>query len=102
MSHEESSIAAEPGTVRRVANFSRAVVRFVANGARKVDDNVYEQRLQTCRACEHCNVERMICQHAHCGCRLRIKAAWKSESCPIGAWPAQSSSEPEQRQPEGN
>ena len=77
---------AEPNTAEKAGHFVAAVVRHVADGARRVPPQEFERRLAVCRGCEYCRVDRMICRHENCGCRLRVKAAWRSESCPLGAW----------------
>ena len=84
----------EPGLLRKAVNFSRAVSRHIADGARKVGQENYEQRLAICRACPSCDVPRMVCRERRCGCRLPVKARWRSESCPRGKWPAVAREEP--------
>jgi len=76
-----------PGPIRKAANLGRAVVRHTVDGARTLSDNEYETRLAICRNCPSCDVERMVCREVTCGCFLRKKAYWRSESCPLDKWP---------------
>jgi hypothetical protein len=76
-----------PGPIRKAANLGIAVVRHVADGVRKLNDADYEARLTVCRKCPSCDVERMVCREVRCGCFLRRKARWRSESCPLDKWP---------------
>ncbi len=79
---------AEPGLLRKVWNFGKAVVRHIADGAERVDDETFQARLTICRTCPSCDVERMVCRQPACGCVLEAKASWRSEACPLGKWPA--------------
>lgn len=77
-----------PGVLRRAWNFGKAVVRHVADGAEQVDESTLQARLDACRVCPSCDLERMVCREPECGCLLQIKATWRSESCPRCKWPA--------------
>ena len=77
----------EPGPLRKAANLGRAVARHAVDGARKLNDADYEERLAVCRSCDSCDVDRMVCREVRCGCFLRTKARWRSESCPLDKWP---------------
>jgi hypothetical protein len=83
---EQAADPEGPGLLRRAWNFGQAVVRHAADGAAKVSDAVYEERLGICRQCELCNLDRMVCSHPACGCFLTIKAGWNSEKCPLDKW----------------
>ncbi len=84
ISDNKSSV--EPGIIRKLFNFSRAVARHVATGRKNVSEEEYEQRLLVCQSCEKCDTTRMICKHKTCGCFLRVKALWQSEKCPLEKW----------------
>ena len=43
-----------------------------------------EERLKTCKDCEHFIKPLSICKK--CGCILKIKTRMPWESCPIGKW----------------
>lgn len=77
----------EPGPVQKAANLGKAVVRHAADRFRKLNDAEYERRLAVCRTCESCDLERLVCREVRCGCFLRRKARWRSESCPRDLWP---------------
>jgi hypothetical protein len=76
-----------PGLIRKAANFGKAVVKHVADGGKHVSDEVYLARLSVCANCQSLDPERMRCLEKSCGCRLKVKARWRSESCPQGKWP---------------
>ncbi len=59
-----------------------------------VPDDVYEDRLRTCRSCP-----KLIGGHtcSLCGCFVRIRAKFKTKSCPApggAGWPPYASSDP--------
>ena len=71
-----------PSLLTQAKNFTKATVRHVAGGMRKVTQEIYNQRLALCTACEH--YLRGRC--SKCGCFLRAKAWWASEKCPAEKW----------------
>jgi hypothetical protein len=75
-----------PGLARKAVRFAGALWRHVRDRRRQVDDQAYEVRLAVCRACPSCDLARMVCRERACGCRLRVKARWRSEVCPLGNW----------------
>ncbi len=68
-----------PGLIRKAANFGKAVVKHVADGGKHVIDEVYLARLSVCANCPSLDPERMRCLEKSCGCRLKVKARWRSE-----------------------
>lgn len=74
-------------TLRKAGNFTGAVVKHVASGARTVSAETVQARLSVCENCELCRTEAMVCEHPECGCRLRIKAKWATQDCPLEKWP---------------
>lgn len=80
-----------PGLIRKAANFSVAVARHVADGGRNVTDEVCLARLIVCAACPSFNPEKIACGQRKCGCRLKTKARWRSEKCPLDKWPREES-----------
>lgn len=77
----------EPGLLRKAANFSVAVARHVADGGRKVSDEVGLARLIVCADCPAFDPNKIACRERKCGCRLKTKARWRSEKCPLDKWP---------------
>lgn len=76
-----------PGLVRKAGNFGKAVVKHVADGGGKVSDDVYFARLVICAHCDALDPEKVACTHLKCGCRLLIKARWRTSRCPLQKWP---------------
>lgn len=70
-----------PGPLNRAANFIRAATRHVMHGLPVVSDEERERRLTICRACEWFIAETERCRK--CGCRMRTKASWQQEHCPL-------------------
>lgn len=83
---EERAAESEPGLLHKAANFSKAAAQHARDGGRRVDDDEYRRRLAICRDCSYCAPRRMICRHNNCGCRLQIKAHWRSSTCPLDLW----------------
>ena len=83
MSEQQS----EPGLLRKAANFSVAVARHVADGGRKVSDEVGLARLIVCADCPAFDPKKIACRERKCGCRLKTKVRWRSEKCPLNKWP---------------
>lgn len=84
----EPSVPGAHTLLQRAGNFASAMTAHALNGLQHVDDTTYEARLTLCRDCELCDPSSMVCRHASCGCRLLVKARWRSSRCPIGLWPA--------------
>ncbi len=76
-----------PGLLRKAANFGKAVVKHVADGGKHVIDEVYLARLSVCANCPSLDPVKLRCKERTCGCRLKTKARWRSESCPLKKWP---------------
>jgi len=84
---------APPNLARRAANFAKAAVGHAADGFKKVSDEEFQYRLLVCAGDDteaHPKCESLsdagVCTEKQCGCVVFKKAAWKSESCPIGKW----------------
>ncbi len=77
-----------PGSGRVAASIVGAVVSHASSGLAKASDEEKARRLALCLACPEVVVDGMgeprSCRA--CGCRLRIKASWASQTCPRGAW----------------
>jgi len=73
----------------RMVNFMEAIWDlYVKRKGKKVPKEVFEERLEICRGCEHHTGKRCTL----CGCctsgppTLFNKAAYPNEECPIGLW----------------
>lgn len=66
------------------ANFGVALVKHVADGLARVDDQTLGDRYAACALCEHRRKEDWVC--TRCGCYITVKATWRSEDCPEGKW----------------
>ena len=78
----------EPGLLRKAANFGKAVVKHFSDGGKHVTDGVYLARLAVCANCPSLDPVKLRCKERTCGCRLKTKARWRSETCPLKKWPA--------------
>ena len=88
---------AGPSTLRRAANFGRAVAKHAAAGAHRATDAQVDARWAICQGCDWFKVAGHTgkCQHITCGCVLapstytgRNKLRWAEQVCPIGHWGA--------------
>jgi tetratricopeptide (TPR) repeat protein len=75
--------ATGPGLLRMAVSATQAMAKFMASGMRTVPNSTYQQRIQTCAACEHHTGLR--CRI--CGCFTAAKARMVHENCPLGKWP---------------
>lgn len=93
------SAAPERATGELIAQAGAALVRWVASGLKRVSEDDYERRMETCRACQHLSLpprttlyqlvgmsqqEKTLC--GLCGCDVRRKARLATENCPDGRW----------------
>jgi hypothetical protein len=87
-----------PPLAKRMGNAARAVARRARSQGAPCTDAQIAERSAICLACELFRRDGPdtadgICTHSDCGCpvsprrRFRNKAAWSSESCPLGKWP---------------
>ncbi len=58
-----------------------SLLRRMPDG-RKAPENVYQSRLDRCKACDQLNAGTCM----GCGCLVELKAAYKNEKCPYGKW----------------
>lgn len=66
-----------PGKLRQAMNFAKALAKHAKDGARLVNDRVFELRMAECLTCP----ERVGDKCAACGCPVDAKASWASEDC---------------------
>lgn len=87
-----------PPLAKRMANAARAVSKRARSQGPPCTDAQIAERNAICLACELFRRDSPdtpdgICTHTDCGCpisprrRFRNKAAWSSETCPLGKWP---------------
>ena len=74
-----------PSVIQMGWNLTKAIAMHVKDGMSKVSTKEYEERLKICDDCPLRDKNR--CTHMKCGCKLNLKARWKSEKCPDGKWP---------------
>ena len=79
---DEDKAKKMPGLSKQAKNFGKAVVKHAAGGFKKVSEEEYISRLQTCDPCEFRKNERCT----SCGCPIKKKAKWKTEKCPENKW----------------
>ena len=72
-----------PSLIQQAKNLAQ-FTSDVVNDPNKVDDAVYEQRLDVCKSCNFYDVEQNRCMQ--CGCWLKYKARFKEGHCPIEKW----------------
>ena len=82
ISRDKRDKAALPSKIKMAANFTKAIAEHVTDGAKTVDRETLERRLEVCSLCEQRTEDRC----AACGCYLAEKASWRSSECPLGKW----------------
>jgi hypothetical protein len=65
----------------KVLRFIWALVKYILVGG-KVSQVVYDNRIKLCGSCEHIKDD----QCSLCGCVVKWKAKWSTESCPKNKW----------------
>ena len=83
-----------PSLTEMGLNFANALLRFMANRGKTVDEGEYNRRVSICENClppdGYFDKENSRCLHRNCGCQVRgsliSKALWASEKCPVGKW----------------
>lgn len=70
--------------MKEIVNFANSFYNHAKDSFKKVEDHVYNNRIDICKSCEYFDSEDMRCKN--CGCFLDIKASWNSEKCPIEKW----------------
>ena len=77
----------EPSLTKKVATFSRSMVKWAGNKFARVDQTTYDNRISICRGCEYWvedgNIGFGKCKKCGCG---KGKLWLGHEKCPIGKW----------------
>lgn len=74
-----------PSLGRKLLNLGVAAVKHAASGLARANDQALAERLEACANCTQL-AEDDSC--LRCGCPVKVKATWASESCPEGKWAA--------------
>lgn len=74
--------------MRLAVNFGKASVKHVATGRQKRTPERIAEIVEICRAntCGLYNARHGWCEHRSCGCKVKRKAGWQREKCPVGLW----------------
>jgi hypothetical protein len=81
------SATKEPSSWQKVKNFAKATAKHVASKGAKSSPEEQKRREAICKSCtQYYDSKRQICKHKNCGCTVKRKAAWLSQSCPVGKW----------------
>lgn len=71
-----------PSVSEMAANLAKDVGQWVRAGAPVSPQELTQQRLEVCRACEFFQNDRC----AKCGCFMKAKANMVTAKCPLGKW----------------
>jgi hypothetical protein len=65
-----------------------STANWISNGAKKVSDEVIQERLLACKGCEFWNSGAFnnTGRCMKCGCSTWVKLRMDTEKCPIGKW----------------
>jgi len=70
---------------KNLAEFSFELIKnAIQTGALQVSEEVKNQRLEICRACDKYDAGQIRC--IECGCFLEAKTGFSLDSCPLGKW----------------
>lgn len=75
-----------PSLMRKVGNFTTAVVADVKAGRPRVIDAERIRRLELCLDCSFYDPTNGACKHPTCGCNMSLKTWWAGSECPIERW----------------
>ena len=78
---EANEVGQPPSLFERARLLVAAARKFLSAGMPIVDQDELAARLEACDGC----TERKTCPK--CGCRIGLKAAMATETCPLGKWP---------------
>jgi hypothetical protein len=59
-------------------------IKARVSGANELDLEEIKRRYAICEGCEFFHAPSKRCKK--CGCYLKWKTAWRSQSCPVGKW----------------
>ena len=71
-------------TLSQQAKNLALTARQVARNPKIASSDLYEQRMEICRACDFFDQQQVRCRK--CGCRLKGKAKFEGAKCPIQKW----------------
>lgn len=74
-----------PTVATQAKNLVRSVGQHVKAGFKRTDDALLAERLKLCDECGG-ETMRRTGRCLHCGCFMKVKAAWTEQKCPIGKW----------------
>jgi predicted Zn-ribbon and HTH transcriptional regulator len=71
-------------------SFLTDTARFAATGFKTTPDDIFEQRLNVCKSCEHYDEKSFAGtgRCGECGCSIQAKLRIGSSSCPLNKWTA--------------
>lgn len=83
-------MSSPPSIAQMAKSFFKSAAVFVAAGMPRASVEQIEQRLGTCRACEHYDPEAYagLGRCNVCGCNMEVKSVMATEACPKGKWHA--------------
>lgn len=78
----------QPNFIQRGINYGKATYRFRKNHGYILPLDMAEPRLAICQSnkCGMYDAKLDRCLHRKCGCTVKEKVTWSTESCPEGHW----------------
>jgi hypothetical protein len=65
----------------KLIKFLKAIFIFIYRGD-TVNEELYKQRLSLCNSCDYREDKKC----GVCGCSIKLKTKWTSETCPKNKW----------------
>lgn len=67
--------------MKRIFRFIKALFKYILFG-QDVSSDIHLYRYNICLSCKHLNGKKCNI----CGCYVKTKTRWSTESCPINKW----------------
>lgn len=73
--------------IKFILRFIWALIKHIIDLGKKTKKFEYNMRLHECMKCEYKDKTPRPWEHCDiCGCPVREKASWRSETCPKNKW----------------
>lgn len=78
----------KPSLTTLASNLANSVIDFASSGFKTTPDDIFEERFNICKGCEHYDEKSFAgtgrCRE--CGCSIQAKLRIGSSACPLNKW----------------
>lgn len=75
-----------PSIGKQIKGFVKTAANVVVSKFEKLSPKDYQERLETCRACDYAAKRQGETKCSLCGCTMEIKAEFAAAKCDAGKW----------------